>query len=329
MHSRGGLEQYKQWAGLSKSAASKAASANPNDELEHVHKRFMMAKLQNAILQREHRVAAAQKQSRVVPQQINPFPDKDKDKRHDIIQLGSGPVSKAFTGQPPSKEEIAPTQSKDRAKSPQTVLSTIPVNSETTKKPPKYKMVKEVTRAPPPDDFIREILKLREDVAVAVDADSKVLVSLGITSEIEAKKSKLDIQRKQKKKKKMEVSELVKSAVKAIDKLPMWKHRLNGEWNPPANAVLKGSKLFKAIVRTVVVLIITPLKKLKRRKLETRDRERLDLEKTLTLYSETCDSWIAKFIKIPFVSVEQVNYSRYFFSMILCKIISFINFLSL
>lgn len=91
---------------------------------------------------------------------------------------------------------------------------------------------------------------------------------------------------------------------KDAQKMPLWKHRARGSMNPPPSVIIKGKSLFRAIAKTVLVLYCKPYMHIYKRKKATRQAEREFLEKTLLLYSASCDKWIAKVVRIPLISLE-------------------------
>lgn len=54
-------------------------------------------------------------------------------------------------------------------------------------------------------------------------------------------------------------------------------------------------------------MIVSPRINLKKRKLERKHREQTDLARTLTLYDDATSAWIAKCVRLPVATLEQVG----------------------
>lgn len=87
-------------------------------------------------------------------------------------------------------------------------------------------------------------------------------------------------------------------------KTPLWRHKLRGSIAPPPELVLRGKSLWRVIARALILLYIRPHLHILNRKKATRIQEREFLERTLLLYSASCDHWIGKLVRIPLLSLD-------------------------
>ena len=87
-------------------------------------------------------------------------------------------------------------------------------------------------------------------------------------------------------------------------KTPLWRHKLRGSIAPPPELVLRGKSLWRVITRALILLYIRPYLHIFNRKKATRVQEREFLERTLLIYSASCDHWIGKLVRIPLLSLD-------------------------
>ena len=294
-----GLENYRAWATRNSQQVSQSRSVN-QPSLEAAQYRLMHARLQNTAYKE---MLVNQKKASSLSSSIDDKVLRDLAPESDIQTTSSSRAASSMKIAHENTHESGVVEKTDEKILRQEMDETF--HSKLLPQDP----VRKIRTQAWTGDHVQELLSLRDSVAKAVDVNSKFFVAKGFMNEKvdESEKMRRKKRSDEIKKRKQKISELVKSVERKIEKMPMWKHRLRGEWNPPESAVFKGAALFKTIAWSCTVLILRPLLSIKKRKLATRDRERADLEKTLSLYAETCDAWLAKSIKVPFISIEQVR----------------------
>jgi hypothetical protein len=90
-------------------------------------------------------------------------------------------------------------------------------------------------------------------------------------------------------------------------KMPLWRHRMLDHTNPPVDSILKGKRLLIAVCWGLVVMYCRPILAIHKRKVQARDRDRLDFANTLKLYAEACSSWMGKIVRTPIISIQSVR----------------------
>lgn len=88
---------------------------------------------------------------------------------------------------------------------------------------------------------------------------------------------------------------------------PKWRHYSEGRRDPALDKILKGKALWKAIVQALICLIIRPSTTCNKAKATTRDRECLELTRTITVFFDICGQWIYQQIKAPMRSICEVR----------------------
>lgn len=105
---------------------------------------------------------------------------------------------------------------------------------------------------------------------------------------------------------KRRVEHLIKVNANAPVVMPLWRHKLNGRMDPPKEAILKGVRLFRLIVRSLIMLFIRPIVTSLKHKLALRERQRKEFQKSLRIVSGSLDDWLGKLVALPVTSVTQV-----------------------
>lgn len=146
--------------------------------------------------------------------------------------------------------------------------------------------------------------------------DAKILSSLAetmtqtVTENVDTLK-KLSAARKKQlaptEKAKHRAENFIKISANTPVMMPLWRHKLNGRVDPPKESILKGARLFRLVVRSLVLLIIKPLVQNLKRKLTLRERQRKELQKSLRIVSSSLDDWLGKIVQLPLSSVTQVR----------------------
>lgn len=87
--------------------------------------------------------------------------------------------------------------------------------------------------------------------------------------------------------------------------MPLWRHKLLGNPNPPPDFVMKGKAMFRCIVNMIICVFIRPMIAVRERNLRQREGARSDLMRTLNMYIDPTSAWIGKIIRIPVSSLVQ------------------------
>jgi hypothetical protein len=124
-----------------------------------------------------------------------------------------------------------------------------------------------------------------------------------VLKKLNAKKNRVPAAEKAKRK----VDQLIKISANAPAVMPLWRHKLNGRLDPPPETILKGKRLLRLIVRVVLYMFVRPTVAVMRRKLNAREVDRKDLQKTLKLLAGSFDDWLGKLVQLPVTSVAQVR----------------------
>ena len=90
---------------------------------------------------------------------------------------------------------------------------------------------------------------------------------------------------------------------KKVFKMPLWRHKLAGQDNPPQELVMKGKSLFKAIAVMIINIVVRPWLALREKQEKIKASEMDKLMKTMLLYIEPTSQWIGKRTKIPVISL--------------------------
>ena len=81
--------------------------------------------------------------------------------------------------------------------------------------------------------------------------------------------------------------------------MPLWRHKLAGNFDPPIELIMKGKALLKAVANLIINVIIRPKLAIKNRRLQAKSSEMNELKGTLILYiDETC-KWLRPHVKTP------------------------------
>jgi hypothetical protein len=89
-------------------------------------------------------------------------------------------------------------------------------------------------------------------------------------------------------------------------RMPKWRFALIGKKHPPKNTLIGGKSLFRAIVKSIMLIIIRPSMKIMLRDLSLKDKEMNDFERNLNIISDTFGDWLGKIIHLPLSSTVQV-----------------------
>eukprot|EP01032_Pedospumella_encystans_P016132 gene16132-18416_t len=150
-----------------------------------------------------------------------------------------------------------------------------------------------------PRDDVHLLSSLAENMAKTVDDNTHDLKKLTA-----AKKTEPAVE-KEKTKKKLE--QLIKVNANSPAVMPLWRHKLEGRLDPPAELILKGIRLFRVIARSILNLIVKPTVTRIKRIIVVRERERKELQKTLNIAAGGLGDWIGKIVQLPVSSIAQDN----------------------
>lgn len=157
------------------------------------------------------------------------------------------------------------------------------------------------------DKFIGEFRILTRDMTDFLEKNklSFVQQSAGdpLSHTMEAKRKEENIRRKEIKDK---INSLLQQYDKSNDRIPMWRHRMRGNFMPRPEQVLKGKALFRGVALAVWVFYAKPKVAVLNRKRNKKSTEEENFSKTLLLFRDACSSWLAKLNRLPVQSIQQV-----------------------
>ena len=158
------------------------------------------------------------------------------------------------------------------------------------------------------DKFISEFRMLTRDMTDFLEKNK--LNTIQTTSDDplsatnEAKRKEENIRRKEIKDK---INSLLLQYDKSNDRIPMWRHRMRGNFMPRPDQVLKGKALLRGIALAIWVFYAKPKVAVLVKKRNKKDAEEDNFAKTLLLFRDTCNSWMAKLNRLPIQSIQQVD----------------------
>lgn len=167
-------------------------------------------------------------------------------------------------------------------------------------------------------NYVDEHLKKSTEASISQPDPKLNELASKISQAVAENKNELDSKaKKNKNKKKLDKTELIAENKKKIDSvmkknansvilMPLWRHRRNGIMNPPPDKILKGKRLFRVIVKSLLGMFIRYSVVSYKVKLEMREKERQALTRALNIYSESMDDWLAKLVSMPLSSLQQV-----------------------
>ena len=97
---------------------------------------------------------------------------------------------------------------------------------------------------------------------------------------------------------------ILHSGHKHAIRIPLWRHKLNGEYSPPPEEVLGGIRYFRSVAMGLIVIYIRPSLALEKRRKALKSVREKDLYRTLNLYVDACKGWISKIVAVPVATLE-------------------------
>ena len=94
------------------------------------------------------------------------------------------------------------------------------------------------------------------------------------------------------------------SGSKRITRIPLWRHKLMGEYSPPPEEVLGGIRYFRLVTKSLIVIYIRPTLALQKRRKALKSAREKDLFRTLNLYADACNGWLSKIVAVPVATLE-------------------------
>jgi hypothetical protein len=149
---------------------------------------------------------------------------------------------------------------------------------------------------------IRELAAVSTDLAKVVDENTNILTVKNNSRQPPNKRRERDEDEKKLK------SYFKRRGPQTLTLLPLWRHQLAGEYNPPADCVLKGKRLFLAVAWGILTVYCRPQLSIRRRRLQQRENYRSDFAKTLSLFIDACSGWMGKIVRVPIVSLAHVSF---------------------
>lgn len=92
-----------------------------------------------------------------------------------------------------------------------------------------------------------------------------------------------------------------------VIRLPLWKHKLQGNRRPPKEQILKGKALFRVIAMSILGIISYPQVSIKRKKLQFYDHNKRKFAQTLQIILGTMEEWMVKVVQLPITSIVTVS----------------------
>lgn len=152
----------------------------------------------------------------------------------------------------------------------------------------------------------KTLAELNENMNKVVDENKETLDKTHANETQKRENEKKTANQENKKK----FESLIKKSEGNPIRFPLWKHRMlrnDKYYNPPADTVLKGKSLWKAITISVIVLFVKPMVLVRRLKTKLKDKEKAELQRALLIYAETADDWLGKLVQLPIASIVQVR----------------------
>jgi hypothetical protein len=162
----------------------------------------------------------------------------------------------------------------------------------------------------------RDMTEFVEKNKINTNADK---AALGEDSSTNDAKRKEENQRRKEMKDK--INSLLRQYDKSDDKIPLWRHRLRGNFMPRPDQVLRPKNIFKGIICAVFVFYSKPKIAALRKKRAKKLMEEENLVKTMTLFRDACHSWMGKLARVPISSIVQ---ARIELSIYICNACNFL-----
>lgn len=152
------------------------------------------------------------------------------------------------------------------------------------------------------DDVTAQIQRNARDQMAELQKNMGCLIDQH-TKNIEDSKDVVERNKENEVKKKLR--HILKKEGRGAIKMPMWRHKLGGNANPPPELVLKGKTLLYAVVKGVISMIVRPQLSIDKRKVESKKRFKAELNRALIFYGGICDKWVSQNLKAPIVSTSK------------------------
>lgn len=151
-----------------------------------------------------------------------------------------------------------------------------------------------------------ELQKIRDHMAVMIEDNRDVMTQVAKSAAAGA--GDIEEIQLQEKRRRQEMKSKIHNLLSRGDtyRMPLWRHRLAGERDPPSERVMRGKQLFRVAARLVLYFFAQPRARVRSRRLGRRNADSDALLKNLILFLEACGLWIGKAIKVPVASVVQV-----------------------
>ena len=158
------------------------------------------------------------------------------------------------------------------------------------------------------DKFVGEFRILTRDMTDFLEKNklSTIQHATGdpLNASNEAKRKEENVRRKEIKDK---INSLLQQYDKSNDRIPLWRHRMRGNFMPRPEQVLKGKALFRGIALAVWIFYAKPKVQVLTKKRNKRNIEEETFSKTLLLFRDACNNWMAKLNRLPIQSIQQVG----------------------
>lgn len=90
-----------------------------------------------------------------------------------------------------------------------------------------------------------------------------------------------------------------------LNAMPRWRHHINGVLNPPSHLVIKGKRLWRLVVRGLLLLFIKPLVSSRKKKLQKKLDQEEELAVSISGCKDSCEEWLGRVVKLPLSTAVQ------------------------
>ena len=152
-------------------------------------------------------------------------------------------------------------------------------------------------------NLVELVNNVASSIEIIVIENNKTLYE---KSEDEIKKIKQNIEKTRKRK---VAKSLIRNVLqnKGIYKMPLWRHKNNGNYQPPPEMIMPIRRVFRVVLLVLMKLCFKPWVAIQKRRRETKEKERKALNRTLQMHTEPVNDWLGNILKIPLSSLMRDN----------------------
>jgi hypothetical protein len=93
----------------------------------------------------------------------------------------------------------------------------------------------------------------------------------------------------------------------ALHMLPLWKHKANGNNNPPRHLIMNNYRLFRIVAQAIFCLVVIPQSNIYKRRKAVMAHNKNEFSRTLHVVVESLGEWMGKIVQLPISSVVTVK----------------------